>query len=98
MFNKYIESELYEYILKTYNKNIKSKKVEYEDLAPLFYIQNRFWGNINNLKLEHIVIDEAQDLGEFQFYNFKEMVKHNMSMTILGDISQGIYSYKETNN
>lgn len=98
LFNKYIESELYEYILKTYNKNIKSKKVEYEDLAPLFYIQNRFWGNINNLKLEHIVIDEAQDLGEFQFYNFKEMVKHNMSMTILGDISQGIYSYKGTNN
>ena len=98
LFNKYIESELYEYILETYNKNIKSKKVEYEDLAPLFYIQNRFWGNINNLKLEHIVIDEAQDLGEFQFYNFKEMVKHNMSMTILGDISQGIYSYKGTNN
>ena len=98
LFDKYVESELYEYILETYKKNIKSKKVEYEDLAPLFYIQNRFWGNINNLKLEHIVIDEAQDLGEFQFYNFKEIVKPNMSMTILGDISQGIYSYKGINN
>ena len=96
--DKYVKSELYEYILETYKKNIKSKKVEYEDLAPLFYIQNRFWGNINNLKLEHIVIDEAQDLGEFQFYNFKEIVKPNMSMTILGDISQGIYSYKGINN
>lgn len=98
LFDKYVESELYEYILETYKKNIKSKKVEYEDLAPLFYIQNRFFGNINNLKLEHIVIDEAQDLGEFQFYNFKEIVKPNMSMTILGDISQGIYSYKGINN
>lgn len=98
LFDKYVKSELYEYILETYKKNIKSKKVEYEDLAPLFYIQNRFWGNINNLKLEHIVIDEAQDLGEFQFYNFKEIVKPNMSMTILGDISQGIYSYKGINN
>lgn len=98
LFDKYVESELYEYILETYKKNIKSKKVEYEDLAPLFYIQNRFLGNINNLKLEHIVIDEAQDLGEFQFYNFKEIVKPNMSMTILGDISQGIYSYKGINN
>lgn len=67
-------------------------------MAPLFYIQNKFWGNINNIKLEHIVIDEAQDLGEFQFYNFKELVKPNMSMTILGDIAQGIYSYKGTNN
>ena len=98
LFDKYVESELYEYILETYKKNIKNKKVEYEDLAPLFYIQNRFWGNINNLKLEHIVIDEAQDLGEFQFYNFKEILKPNMSMTILGDISQGIYSYKGINN
>ena len=98
LFDKYVKSELYEYILETYKKNIKSKKVEYEDLAPLFYIQNRFWGNINNLKLEQIVIDEAQDLGEFQFYNFKEIVKPNMSMTILGDISQGIYSYKGINN
>ena len=98
LFDKYVKSELYEYILETYKKNLKSKKVEYEDLAPLFYIQNRFWGNINNLKLEHIVIDEAQDLGEFQFYNFKEIVKPNMSMTILGDISQGIYSYKGINN
>lgn len=98
LFDKYVESELYEYILETYKKNIKSKKVEYEDLAPLFYIQNRFLGNINNLKLEHIVIDEAQDLGKFQFYNFKEIVKPNMSMTILGDISQGIYSYKGINN
>ena len=98
LFDKYVKSELYEYILETYKKNIKSKKVEYEDLVPLFYIQNRFWGNINNLKLGHIVIDEAQDLGEFQFYNFKEIVKPNMSMTILGDISQGIYSYKGINN
>ena len=75
------------------NKIIRAKMSN-----PLFYIQNRFWGNINNLKLEHIVIDEAQDLGEFQFYNFKEIVKPNMSMTILGDISQGIYSYKGINN
>lgn len=98
LFDKYVESELYEYIFKTFKENIKNKKVEYEDLAPLFYIQNKFWGNINNIKLEHIVIDEAQDLGEFQFYNFKELVKPNMSMTILGDIAQGIYSYKGTNN
>lgn len=98
LFDKYVESELYEYILGKYKDNIKNKKVEYEDLAPLFYIQNKFWGNINNIKLEHIVIDEAQDLGEFQFYIFKEILKPNMSMTILGDIAQGIYSYKGTND
>lgn len=98
LFDKYVESELYEYILGKYKDNIKNKKVEYEDLAALLYIQNKFWGNINNIKLEHIVIDEAQDLGEFQFYIFKEILKPNMSMTILGDIAQGIYSYKGTND
>lgn len=98
LFQKYVNEELYEYILKIYKQNTKKRRVEYEDLAPMFYIQNKFFGNINNLKLEHIVIDEAQDLGEFQFFIFKEMVKTNMSMTILGDISQGIYSYKGTND
>ena len=34
LFEKYVESELYEYILRTFKENIKNKKVEYEDLAP----------------------------------------------------------------
>lgn len=97
-FGKYISDDLYMYILDNFKRNIKLKKIEYEDLTPLFYLQNKFWGNINNLKLKHIVIDEAQDLGEFQFYIFKEILHPNVSMTILGDIAQGIYSYKGTNN
>ena len=97
-FEKYISDDLYMYILDNFKRNIKLKKIEYEDLTPLFYLQNKFLGNINDLKLKHIVIDEAQDLGEFQFYIFKEILHPNVSMTILGDIAQGIYSYKGTNN
>lgn len=97
-FEKYISHDLYMYILDNFKRNIKLKKIEYEDLTPLFYLQNKFLGNINDLKLKHIVIDEAQDLGEFQFYIFKEILHPNVSMTILGDIAQGIYSYKGTNN
>ena len=97
-FEKYISDDLYIYILDNFKRNIKLKKIEYEDLTPLFYLQNKFLGNINDLKLKHIVIDEAQDLGEFQFYIFKEILHPNVSMTILGDIAQGIYSYKGTNN
>lgn len=97
-FEKYISDDLYMYILDNFKRNVKLKKIEYEDLTPLFYLQNKFWGNINKLNLKHIVIDEAQDLGEFQFYIFKEILKPNVSMTILGDIAQGIYSYKGTNN
>lgn len=98
LFTKYISDDLYMYILDNFKRNIKVKRLEYEDLTPLFYLQNKFWGNVNKLNLKHIVIDEAQDLGEFQFYIFKEILKPNMSMTILGDIAQGIYSYKGTNN
>lgn len=54
----------------------------------------KFWGNVNDLNLKHIIIDEAQDLGEIQFYIFKEILHPNVSTTILGDIAQGIYSYK----
>ena len=97
-FEKYISHDLYMYILDNFKRNIKLKKIEYEDLTPLFYLQNKFLGNINDLKLKHIIIDEAQDLGEFQFYIFKEILHPNVSMTILGDIAQGIYSYKGTNN
>ena len=97
-FEKYISDDLYIYILDNFKRNIKLKKIEYEDLTPLFYLQNKFLGNINDLKLKHIVIDEAQDLGEFQFYIFKDILHPNVSMTILGDIAQGIYSYKGTNN
>ena len=97
-FEERIGNDLYMYILENFKRNIKAKKIEYEDLAPLFYLQNKFWGNFSKLNLKHIVIDEAQDLGEFQFYIFKEILKPNISMTILGDIAQGIYSYKGTNN
>ena len=97
-FEKYISEDLYMYILDNFKRNVKLKKIEYEDLTPLFYLQNKFFGNINKLNLKHIVVDEAQDLGEFQFYIFKEILKPNVSMTILGDIAQGIYSYKGTNN
>ncbi len=97
-FSKYISDDLYMYILDNFKENIKVKKLEYEDLTPLFYLQNKFLGNVNKLNLKHIVIDEAQDLGEFQFYIFKEILKPDMSMTILGDIAQGIYSYKGTND
>ena len=97
-FEEHIGNGLYMYILENFKRNIKTKKIEYEDLAPLIYLQNKLCGNLNKLNLKHIVIDEAQDLGEFQFYIFKEMLKPNISMTILGDIAQGVYSYKGTNN
>lgn len=62
------------------------------------YIRYRLLGIEEKFNLKHIVIDEAQDLSEFQFSVIYEILKKNKSMTILGDIAQGIYSYRGTNN
>lgn len=80
----------------------KNKQVEYEDLAPLMYIASKIRGNEKQIKNnqiypKHIVVDEAQDYSPFQFFVLKDILKSD-SMTILGDISQGIYSYRGTND
>ncbi len=68
-----------------------------EDIAPLMYLKYRIHGILTKFELKHIVIDEAQDFSEFQFFIFKKIVKSN-SLTILGDLSQGIYYYRGTRN
>ena len=97
-------SETDQEVIKKIKENLLSKKnnkeVEYEDLAPLMYIAQKIKGTdkeiAKNGKMpKHIVIDEAQDYSPFQFFVLKEILNNN-SMTILGDIAQGIYSYRGT--
>lgn len=95
---KYIDSATAEYVIKELNNNVKNKKIEYEDIAALLYLQYKIYGLQERFSLKHIVIDEAQDFSEFQFYVLNEVLGNNKSMTILGDIAQGIYSYRGTNN
>ena len=46
---------------------------------------------------DYLIVDEAQDYGEFQFSVLKTILKSN-SMTILGDIAQGVHSYRGIEN
>ncbi|HCQ88449.1 MAG TPA: DNA helicase, partial [Clostridium sp.] len=63
----------------------------------LMYIKLKVYGIEESLNLKHIVIDEAQDFNLLQFHVLKEILGSS-SMTILGDICQGIYSYRGTND
>lgn len=81
-----------------FNKKIKKKQVEYEDLAPIMYIQYKTLKMNEKFNLKHIIIDEAQDFSEFQFSVLYEILNKNKSITILGDIAQGIYSYRGTSD
>lgn len=62
--------------------------VDYEDLAPLLYLEIQLNGMSE--PFDYIVIDEAQDLSPFQFHVIRQLGK---SMTILGDITQSIFSF-----
>lgn len=73
------------------------KQTTFEDLAPIMYIQIQLFGVKEKCKIKHVVIDEAQDYGEFQFDVLKTLINSN-SMTILGDIAQGVHYYRGIEN
>ena len=77
--------------------NLKKKKIEFEDLASLLYLAYRIYGNEQYEKYRHVVIDEAQDFGEFNFYVLKKLMP-NATFSIFGDLAQSIYEYRSINN
>jgi DNA helicase-2/ATP-dependent DNA helicase PcrA len=82
-----------EHVLHSTATNLKKNLIEQEDLAPLMYIHNYLFGIDSSNKYHHVVIDEAQDYSPFQIALLKQMNPGN-SFTILGDLSQSIYTYQ----
>jgi len=74
---------------------MKKGYVEIEDLAPIIYLKYKIHGIDEKIPVKHIVIDEAQDFSAFQFLVLKCIIKDS-SFTILGDLNQGIHSYRGT--
>lgn len=90
-----IPKKLAHYMISEFNDNLKKKVLDADDLAAVTYLDIV----LNGLSTEeyiHTVIDEAQDYSFLQMVRLKEISKNN-SMTIVGDIGQGIYSYKGIN-
>lgn len=79
---------------RNYSQDIlKTGYIELEDLAPLIYLKYCIYGMDEKIPVRHIVVDEAQDFSAFQFYCIRKIVKDS-SFTILGDLCQGIHSYR----
>ncbi|MFF2089135.1 HelD family protein [Paenibacillus sp. NPDC058174] len=70
---------------------LKEGRVEGEDLAPLAYIHLRLHG-LKTPTYDHVVIDEAQDYSPFQLEALR-LCQTSPSMTVLGDLQQGIHDY-----
>ncbi|MDR1558284.1 MAG: AAA family ATPase [Clostridiales bacterium] len=73
--------------------SLDAKCLEGEDLPALMLLKHRMFAPEDASETRHIVIDEAQDYSLFQFSILKDILK-SQSFSILGDINQGIHSYK----
>lgn len=92
-----IPSELSEFMKNEIIENYSKGIIDEDDLAPLLYINMLLEGVEEKEKFIHIVVDEAQDYNPFQIYLINKLTKGN-SLTLVGDIAQGIYYYKGIKN
>ena len=93
IYSRIENKELARYLVYNTLDNLNRKEVTFEDLAPIMYLHYKVFGVNWKKSLRHIIIDEAQDYGEFQFSVLKTILNSN-SMTILGDIAQGVHFYR----
>ena len=75
------------------SKKFAKKQFDFEDVSALMYIKYSLFGEGDYKNFAHIVVDEAQDLGEFNFYMLK-LILSSSTFSIFGDLTQGIYSYR----
>ena len=86
---------IYKEILSSLNNdNYKyDRKIYYEDLPSLLYINYKMYGAKEYINMKHVVIDEAQDYNELTFYALKKIMKHS-TFSIYGDLAQSLYPYR----
>lgn len=85
------------YLSKYSSEIIASGFIEIEDFAPLIYLKFLIHGIDEKIPVRQIVIDEVQDFSVFQLYALKMIIKDS-SFTLLGDLCQGIHSYRGIKN
>ena len=88
-----IPKDLMEFMKEELEYNNEKGIIDEDDLGPLLYINMLLEGVAEKDKYSHIVVDEAQDYNPFQIYLINKLTKGN-SLTLVGDIAQGIYYYK----
>ncbi len=87
------DREAVQYMVEDTIRRARSKELEIEDLAPLAFLHSRLYGVDPSVRVKYVVIDEAQDFSDFQFYALRNILNTDR-FTILGDLSQGIHMYR----
>lgn len=92
-----IPQKLVEYVKENLKNNLDSNLIDTDDLAAMLYLEFKIAGLNENDMFKHIVVDEAQDYSPLQL-EVISMMSRGRSLTIVGDVGQGIYSYKGINS
>lgn len=92
-----VPEKLYKYIKEVLIYNSDNNIIDCDDLAAMLYLQFKIDGIKDTELVKHIVVDEAQDYSPLQL-EVISMKSLGRSLTIVGDIGQGIYSYKGIND
>lgn len=95
--NSSIPQKDLELLKKSVLDNIKNDSYDYEDLAAMVYIKYLVNPKRDYENIKHIIVDEAQDLGEFNFFTLKTCMP-NATFSVFGDIAQSIYDYRSIDN
>ncbi|MBU9723660.1 MULTISPECIES: RNA polymerase recycling motor HelD [Bacillaceae] len=93
----YLNKEEQKVFLEWNKQNKQEGKLDLEDAAPILYIQQAIYGIEKKWMFKNVFIDEAQDYSLFEFEVLKKACGTSL-FTILGDLSQGIHSYRGINN
>ncbi len=88
-----VSAETWECVCEYTEGFFQSKRMESLDIPAFIILQKALFGHKINLDIHHSVLDEAQDFSPFMFDILKSLTV-NEAFTIVGDLAQGIYSYR----
>ncbi len=88
-----VEPQLWREVCQVTAENLERQRLDSGDIPALLLLQKALFGYAVRLDIHHTVIDEAQDLSAFAYDMLMELCS-NASFTIVGDLGQGIHSYR----
>lgn len=93
IYKEFINSIDYPELVNSTLANLNKRKIDFDDLASLIYINEYLFGAKKYSDFVSVSIDEAQDLGYMHYAALKKMFKFT-NFSVYGDLSQSIYAYR----
>lgn len=93
IYKDFIKTIDYEELVSQSISNLNKRKVDFDDLASLIYINEYLFGAKQYSDFISISIDEAQDLGYAHYAALRKLFKFT-NFSVYGDLSQSIYAYR----